>query len=298
METNPLQNTSDQTKLPDDLTSLIKQEVNHKIAALTDTFLDHIDKLHGKYIVLIDQEGKNLYCKHAYDSSRYSPSGLQKIREKVRRRLHGYPATFGVMSTLTIAEFEANAKYYHGRSQLEAWESINKFGSEFTEEVNKWRKRHGLKTIRAYVKVLEIQPKRFYPHLHIYFPGLKWLAPTDVLQKLWPYGNVDIQYTDSKSPGDYITKYLSKMEAKDFMNVMLYSFKLRMFSNSQGLRYAPDTKKPSALRWKTSGSHFYAFGLITQYLKHGWSLTRRSATPLAAQNTSFQEARQLPPRGG
>lgn len=273
MEKQTLQNTPDQNQFQTHFGVTNPQEANEQIADLADRYSYYMNNLHRKFIVLTDPGEKRVSLKSSSDSSRYTSTGLQRIKEKIRHRLRAYPSTFGVLLTLTIAEFEANAKYYSGRTQLEAWESINKCGREFTDELNKWRKRHGLKTIRAYVKVLEIQPNRYYPHLHIYFPGLRWLAPVQTIQRLWPYGNADLDFRDSLSPGNYITKYLSKMEARDFLNVMLYSFKLRMFSNSRALRYAPEVKGKTSWRCSTSGSRSYVFDVIQQYLKAGYSLT-------------------------
>jgi hypothetical protein len=86
---------------------------------------------------------------------------------------------------------------------------------------------------------------------------------------------VDYQYTDSTSPGNYITKYLSKMDGRDIMNVMLFTFGLRLYSNSHGLRYAPEIKKETKWKFHSAGKTFQVYDQVNQFLKAGYSLVGR-----------------------
>jgi hypothetical protein len=258
--------------LPTNHEDLLKEiETNQKVAGFADHFLYYMDTLHRKIITLTNPEQKKVCTKRASDSSRYTEKGIERIRKKIRERLSQYPATFGTMLTLTVAEIRADQKHYKGIEQLEAWEKINKLGRAFTDKLNKWRKRHNLPIVKRSMKVLEIQTARNYPHLHILYTGLSWLAPIDVIQKLWPWGNADIQHTDSTSPVDYVTKYISKVDGKDFMNLMLYAFHLRLFSNSRGLRYSPAIRKNNGWGFFTAGSRHSIETYVNQFIKAGYS---------------------------
>lgn len=61
---------------------------------------------------------------------------------------------------------------------------------------------------------LEEQSRTGYPHVHLVFPYLKWLAPIDFLTETWGQANnsVDIEIKDSMSPVSYVCKYISKIE--------------------------------------------------------------------------------------
>lgn len=236
--------------------------------------------LHQNVIVLTNPDQREVCTKRASDASRYTPQGIEKIKKKIRERLKAYPATFGVLLTLTVADPNPNQKHYQGKPKLEAWRTINKLAREFSDELNKSRKRQGLKKVRAFVKVLEIQPGREYPHVHIYFPGLKWLAPTKVLQRIWPYGNVDVGHTDSSSPSQYLAKYLSKMNGRDFMNVMLFIYHLRLYSNSKGLRYATVNRHNTGWQYSSAGTRLQSEANAVHYIEAGYSLVGQiSITP-------------------
>lgn len=250
---------------------LTPEETDLTLLEMADVFIHDMDAKHHKSILLQNPKQKKVCAKRASDDSRYTEAGIEKIKENLHKRLSAYPATFGIMLTLTVADPPEKQPKYHGKQLVEAWRTINQHGAEFTDELNKYRKRHGLKRVRAYVKVLEIQPGRNYPHLHIYFPGLKYLAPIRYLQKIWPEGNVDIEHTDSTSPSNYVTKYLSKMDGRDFMNLMLYSFALRLFSNSRGLKYAAIIKTDKGWRFLSTGTHSAIQDQADQYLKAGYS---------------------------
>ena len=258
---------------------LTPEETDIKILEMADTFGYHMDGLHRKSILLENPKQKKLCPKRASDSSRYTPTGIDHIKEKLHQRLSAYPATFGIMITITVADPPDKQPKYHGKRRIEAWRTVNARGRQFTNETNKWRNRHGLKTVRAYVKVLENQPDRNYPHLHIYFPGLKYLAPIQMMQKLWPEGNVDYEYTQSTSPADYLTKYLSKMDGRDFMNLMLYAFALRLYSNSRGLKYGAIVKTDKGWRFLAAGTHYAIKDQLEQYLRAGYSITSQESIP-------------------
>lgn len=271
MENQTLQTNPSQT-LPEDHEQILQEiETNQRVAGIADHFFYYMDTLHRKIITLTNPDQKKICTKRASDSSRYTEKGIERIKRKLHERLSAYPATFGTMLTLTIAGIHEGQKKYEGTEQLEAWETINKRGRDFTDQLNKWRKRHNLPKVRAYVKVLEIQKGRQYPHLHLYCPGLKWLAHFDVIQKLWPWGETRVEHTDSTSPANYVTKYLSKVEGRDFMNIMLFGFNLRLFSNSRGLKYSKEIRKRNGWGFFIAGSRHSIQTYVNQFLKAGYS---------------------------
>ena len=266
-------------KLPTNHEDLLREaETIRRLQPMADRFLYHMDTIHRKIIAISNPKTKQICTRRASHSSRYTEPGLEKIRRKIHERLSPYKETFGTLLTLTVARIHSGQNFYHGKDQLDAWEGINSDGRKFTDGLNKWRKRHGLMKVRGYVKVLEIQKESNYPHLHLYFPGLKWLAPIDIIQKLWPYGNADIAHTDSTSPGNYITKYLSKLEGKEFMNIMLYEFNLRMFSNSRGLKYAPEIRKKKDWGFFAAGTRYQLDTFINKFLHAGYSMVGQRLT--------------------
>jgi len=65
-----------------------------------------------------------------------------------------------------------------------------------------------------FLAVLEVQPSTGYPHVHLMFPYLKWLAPIAWMTEQWGQAenSVDYQVKDSMSPVSYVCKYISKLE--------------------------------------------------------------------------------------
>jgi hypothetical protein len=273
MNQNAFQETFDQTQPRKPLDQLNPEEISSLENKYSDDFVSHMEALQHRFVVLKHPGEKKVCVKRASESSRYSEPGARKLKKRIHQRLGSYAATDGILLTLTIAEFDANRKFYEGMSRLSAWESINREGRGFTDELNKYRKAHGLKKIRAYVKALEEQPARHYPHLHIWFPGLKWLAPISVIQGLWPYGNVDIKRIWNTSPGEYIIKYISKMQGKDSMHVMLWAFHLRLFSTSRGLQYGPEIHADNGWRYSSSGGYFTMKEEVERLIAEGYSVT-------------------------
>lgn len=272
MKTNTLQENLNQTPPTNLQDFLTAEEINALENEYASAFTYHMEGLQHKFVVLKHPGEKRVCVKRAIESSRYHPAGQRKLKKRIHKRLGAYPAVDGILLTLTIAEFDSNRKYYEGMSRPSAWECINREGREFTDELNKYRKAHGLKKIRGYVKVLEDQKERHYPHLHIWFPGLKWLAPINEIQRLWPYGNVDIKRIWNTAPGEYIIKYISKMAGKDLMQVMLYTFHLRLFSTSRGLKYGPERKQDNGWRYSSSGGYFSMKEEVERLVAEGYSI--------------------------
>jgi hypothetical protein len=93
---------------------------------------------------------------------------------------------------------------------------------DFIDKINKWRKARGLSKIKGFLHVNEDQPGSGYPAPHIVFPGLKYLAPHDVVAKLWGNGFIKVNVGGSVNPAKYACKYITKMEGKDSMMAMMW----------------------------------------------------------------------------
>lgn len=76
-----------------------------------------------------------------------------------------------------------------------------------------------------------------YPAPHIVFPGLKYLAPNDVVAKLWGYGFIKVNVGGSVHPAKYACKYITKMKGKDSMMAMMWFFNIRTYTFSRVFKY-------------------------------------------------------------
>ncbi len=161
--------------------------------------------------------------------SRYFDEGRRKIRKNLRRRLSGTSAK-GILMTCTV-----DTKRY---DVVEAWQVIWKQFKKLRDALNQYRMRDmGAKSRLRYVAVLE-QTKRGYPHLHVFFPGLKYLV--DDLSRLdtwWPMGGkggVDVEASSqSYSASGYVLKYVGKMAGwSDMSMAFLWAFHIRLYNLS------------------------------------------------------------------
>jgi len=88
-----------------------------------------------------------------------------------------------------------------------------------------------------YLSVIEEQPEKTrYPHVHLVFPYLKWLAPLGFLTEIWGQASnsVDIKIKDSMSPVSYVCKYISKLEGwSDLALSYIWTNRSRLYSMSR-----------------------------------------------------------------
>jgi hypothetical protein len=159
--------------------------------------------------------------------SRYTKTGQRRIKGKVEKRMGRYYYKEGVMVSLTLP----HKKY----SRYESWAIINSETRRFMDEINKWRKRHHFKTRLSYVHFLESQPESGWAHAHIYFSGLKFLAPIEVIERAWGHGvrATNIKKLGGHSGAKYVMKYVSKLHSDSLMMAYLYHHHLRLYSFSR-----------------------------------------------------------------
>jgi hypothetical protein len=207
-------------------------------------FNEYCENLENQRIIVenIDDNSCGKVLKPA-DRSRYFPKGRFIMHAKVYKRLGRWYNCPALMNTLTF-----NPALY---TREEAWRECGRLKSEFLRRLNIWRQRHGLKKAKC-ISVLECQPDTGYPHFHIVFPYLGYLAPISFLNETWCQGNnaVDIKVKDSISPISYVCKYISKLEGWDELALAyIWENTTRIYSMSQDY-YLPDYSEKRVPEWQ------------------------------------------------
>lgn len=148
-------------------------------------FLEHKRRI-GKTNVILQRKDDPLELKivPASCQSRYFDDGRLNISWRIRRRLGKFEKVPGLMMTLTYDPKKI--------SKREAWASFGKDVRRFLNAVNQYRKRRGWRRLH-YLWVVEVQPGTGYPHVHIFFPNLKWIATLEVLNGNWRQGRANIK---------------------------------------------------------------------------------------------------------
>jgi len=175
--------------------------------------------------------------------SRYFDDGRLYMSRKIRRRLGKYNRVPGLMETLTYAPKKI--------SKQEAWASFGKDVRRFLNAVNEYRKRRGWRRLH-YLWVVEVQHETGYPHVHIFFPNLKWLAPLSIINGNWQQGRANIESPKKikVNCAAYISKYLRKMRGwSDLHLALLWSGKCRMYGFSRGFSAKVEKKESEWQRW-------------------------------------------------
>ena len=93
---------------------------------------------------------------------------------------------------------------------------------------------------------MEVQPGTGYPHVHIFFPNLKWIAPLNILNGNWKQGRANIESPKKikANCAAYISKYLRKMQGwSDLHLALLWSGKCRMYGFSRGFSIKEEKKE-------------------------------------------------------
>ncbi len=235
------------------------------------SFLQRMEQLNAKGALLINTKTKQFTHKKSIQSTRYHHDGQRKIKKKIHNRLGHYPATHGLHLTLTIAGSDSTQTYYEGMSRQDAWDTIGYKVRYFLDRVNKLRKAKGWKKVKYRISVLEEQPGRLYPHYHIWFADLHYLAPIRDLQRLWPYGNIDLQTRWGTEPAEYIINYISKMKGRDFFLAMIWNYHLRLYATSRDYAYAPKKKTNTDWVFSSAMDTAAAKRLIDLHLNQGYS---------------------------
>lgn len=175
---------------------------------------------------------------------RYFDDGRLYMSRKIRRRLGKYNKVPGLMQTVTYDPKTIGKR--------EAWASFGKDTRRFINAVNQYRKRRGWRRLH-YLWIVEVQPGTGYPHVHIFFPNLKWIAPLSIINGNWRHGraNIEIPTKIKVNCAAYISKYLRKMRGwSDLHLALLWSGKCRMYSFSRGFSAKVEKKESEYQRWR------------------------------------------------
>jgi len=160
--------------------------------------------------------------------SRYFADGRLYMSRRIKRRLGKYERVPGLMETLTYDPKKIRKR--------EAWASFGKDTRRFLNAVNQYRRRRGSRRLH-YLWVVEVQKETGYPHVHVFFPNLRWLAPLKIINGNWREGraNVESPKKIKVNCAAYISKYLRKMDGwLDLHLALLWSGKCRMYGFSRG----------------------------------------------------------------
>jgi len=175
--------------------------------------------------------------------SRYFDEGRLYMSRRIRRRLGRFENVPGLMETLTYDTRRIRKR--------EAWASFGQDTRRFLNAVNQYRRRRGWRRLQ-YLWVVEVQPGTGYPHVHIFFPNLRWLAPLEVINGNWRQGRANVASPKRMTVNcaGYISKYLRKMRGwLDLHLALLWSGKCRMYSFSRGFSARTEKLQSDWERW-------------------------------------------------
>jgi hypothetical protein len=201
-------------------------------------FLEYKVRIGKTNILLNHKEDRSLLkIVPASCKSRYFDDGRWNIFRNINKRLGRFNKVKGLMVTLTFDPKKIGKR--------EAWESFGQFTRAFLNNVNQYRKRRGWRRLH-YLWVVEVQKGTGYPHVHVFFPNLKWLAPLSIIKGNWRGGrsNVESPKQLTTNCAGYIAKYLRKMKGwNDLHLALLWSGKARMYGFSRGFSVKLEKKE-------------------------------------------------------
>ena len=208
-------------------------------------FLEHKGRIGRTYVILHKEDEPSVVkVMPASCKSRYFDDGRVNMSRRIRKRLSRYEMVPGLMVTLTYDPKRIGKR--------EAWASFGKDTRRFLNAVNQYRKRRGWRRLH-YLWVVEVQPKTGYPHVHIFFPNLRWLAPVEIINGNWRQGraNVESPKRIEVNCAAYISKYLRKMKGwSDLHLALLWCGRSRMYGFSRGFSAKVEKRESEWERWQ------------------------------------------------
>ncbi|WP_322354470.1 hypothetical protein [Dehalococcoides sp.] len=207
-------------------------------------FLLYKGRVGSTVVVLQNKEDTSqLKLMPATCQSRYFEDGRLKISRSIKKRLAKYENVKGLMETLTYDPKKV--------TKQEAWSSFSKDTRKFLNGINQYRKRRGWQRLH-YLWVVEVQKETGYPHVHIFFPNLKWLAPLAIINGNWNSGRANIESPKSikTNCAGYISKYLRKMNGwNDLHLALLWSGRCRMYGFSRSFSVKEEKNEAEWQKW-------------------------------------------------
>lgn len=207
-----------------------------KIECDTEDFLEYRELLSEKAILLRSRENLDtgLIIKPC-ESSRYFQGGRKKAKRNLRKRFGKNFTAPGVFVTLTYDPEIC--------SRWEAWGRLAADLKRLLHNITMRYNRAGRKSPK-YIWVIEEQKQTGYPHIHIFYPRLKWLLSKEDLKTLWNMGRTRVEYADSVHLGGYVCKYITKMGGwSDEALAFIWKNKIRMYGYSRCYKLAAESKK-------------------------------------------------------
>jgi hypothetical protein len=206
------------------------------IACETENFLEYIDLLAEKAVLMRSRENydKGIIIRPC-ESSRYFEGGRKKTKRNLKKRFGKNFAAPGVFLTLTY-----DHKQY---SRWEAWGRLPADLKRLIHNITMRYNRAGRMSPR-YIWVIEEQKQTGYPHVHIFYPRLKWLLTKEDVLLLWKMGRTRVEYADNVHLGGYVCKYITKMGGwSDEALAFIWKNKIRMYGYSRCYHIAKDIKQ-------------------------------------------------------
>jgi len=214
------------------------------LSAMWD-FLEYKGRIGRTKIILQRKDDyKCMKIMPATIKSRYFDDGRLNIAYKIIKRLGKHKKVPGLMQTLTYDP----KKIRKG----EAWGSFSKDVRRYLNAINQYRRRKNWKRLH-YFWIVEVQKQTGYPHVHIFFPNLKWVAPLNIINGNWRHGRANIESPKRLNLNcvGYICKYLTKMESwKDLHLTLLWSGHCRMYGFSRGFAAKVEKTESNWARWR------------------------------------------------
>jgi hypothetical protein len=215
-------------------------------------FLEYKARKADEITVIISADG-SVHAIAGIDRSRYFAGGRRRMQWNIKKRLGTRWFSPGILLTLTY-----DPKRF---TKAEAWERISDDREKIFHALNMrmFRKRgkygNSLKYLWAVEEIPQYHVDKItkekiannahgYPHIHIFFPGLRWLATTAVLNKLWSQGYCDVVYKDNINCASYLCKYISKLDGwSDYSQMLIWSLHKRVYGYSACYRLPDFSEK-------------------------------------------------------
>ena len=218
------------------------------MACEAEDFAEYLDELEEKAILLGDwsdpEKGIRGLIVKPCDRSRYFPGGKRRAKRNIRKRFGRYYRVPGTFLTLTYG----HEKY----SRWEAWGRLAEDLSRFKHDITMRYKRQGRRSPK-YLCVIEEQEQTGYPHVHFFYPLLRWLLEKEDLQGLWGVGSTRVEHAGSVNLGGYVCKYIIKMGGwSDEALAFIWRHKIRLYSYSRCYKMPAEGKEPSEWRYLTN----------------------------------------------
>lgn len=223
------------------------------------TFRKHLKKVQSKVTVIHNSMTGQILEISATSRSRYFQDGRSRIYRNIKQRMGRWFYAEGVMLTLT----------YDPKLILKelAWRDCGDHWHTLIRTINQYRKRHGLesngKHNLRYIWAIEEIPKEHYdpklkrmveneaagyPHIHIFFPGLNYLADYRKINEWWHYGYNQVEKMGHLDVIGYICKYVAKLKGwSRYGLTAIYIYRKRIYGYSRSYilpRASADSRSP------------------------------------------------------